>query len=62
MKGGPEMTSSDPLGLRARQNDVLEMGFFFGRLGRERVCVVYESGVELPSDVGGILYVQYKGA
>jgi predicted nucleotide-binding protein len=35
------------------------MGFFFSRLGRERVCVVYESGVELPSDLSGILYVQY---
>src|ERR1700692_4975054 len=23
------------------------------------VCVVYESGVELPSDLSGILYVQY---
>ena len=35
------------------------MGFFLRRLGRERVCVVYESGVELPSDLSGILYVQY---
>jgi predicted nucleotide-binding protein len=45
--------------LRARQNVIFEMGFFFSRLGRERVCVVYESGVELPSDLSGILYVQY---
>jgi Predicted nucleotide-binding protein containing TIR-like domain len=38
-----------------------EMGFFFGSLGRERVCAVYEE-VEKPSDLGGILYVQYDTA
>ena len=42
---------------RARQNVVLELGYFWGRLGRERVCVLYKEGVELPSDMQGILYV-----
>jgi predicted nucleotide-binding protein len=48
-----------PLRARARQNVVFEMGFFFSSLGRDRVCAVYEEGIELPSDLGGILYVQY---
>ena len=47
---------------RARQNVVFEMGFFFGSLGRGKVCGVYEEGVEMPSDLGGILYVQYDVA
>lgn len=51
-----------PLQPRARQNVVFEMGFFFGSLGLERVCAVYEEGVEKPSDLGGILYVQYDTA
>ena len=42
---------------RARQNVVLELGYFWGRLGRERMCVLYKEGVELPSDIHGILYV-----
>ena len=42
---------------RARQNVVLELGYFWGRLGRGRVCVLYKGGVELPSDMQGILYV-----
>ena len=42
---------------RARQNVVFEMGFFFGALGRERVAVLYEEGVELPSDVDGLVYI-----
>jgi predicted nucleotide-binding protein len=40
---------------RARQNVVFEMGFFFGLLGQGRVCAIYDVGVEMPSDLGGIL-------
>jgi predicted nucleotide-binding protein len=36
---------------------VLEMGFFYGRLGRERVAVLYEEGVEIPSDTLGVAYI-----
>ena len=42
---------------RARQNVVFELGFFYGKLGRKRVCVLYEGGIEHPSDVDGIVYV-----
>lgn len=42
---------------RARQNVVLELGFFVGHLGRSHVTVLYEEGVELPSDYLGVLYV-----
>jgi len=42
---------------RARQNVILELGYFMGRLGRSRVCALYDKGVELPSDYQGILYI-----
>jgi predicted nucleotide-binding protein len=42
---------------RARQNVILELGYFLGRLGRPRVCALYESGVEIPSDYQGVLFV-----
>jgi predicted nucleotide-binding protein len=42
---------------RARQNVVLELGFFLGRLGRERVCALYADGVEVPSDYHGVAFV-----
>ena len=35
----------------------MELGYFLGKLGRERVCVLYKEEVELPSDIHGILYV-----
>lgn len=41
---------------RARQNVVFELGFFIGALGRSKVAVLYEDGVELPSDMSGVLY------
>jgi predicted nucleotide-binding protein len=41
---------------RARQNVVLELGYFVGRLGRERVCALKRGDVELPSDFGGVIY------
>ncbi len=43
---------------RARQNVILELGYFLCGLGRERVRILYEEGVELPSDIHGIIYVQ----
>jgi hypothetical protein len=41
---------------RARQNVVLELGYFFAKLSRERVVVLIKDEVELPSDVMGIVY------
>jgi hypothetical protein len=43
--------------LRARQNVVFELGFFFGKLGRDRVAVLYDEGVRRPSDIDGLVYI-----
>jgi predicted nucleotide-binding protein len=57
--GGPIDGESKP---RGRQNVVFEMGYFFGSIGRARVCVLYDPSVELPSDVHGLLYVPFDPA
>lgn len=41
---------------RARQNVVFEAGYFMGKLSRSRVVIIAEHGVELPSDMQGIVY------
>lgn len=46
---------------RARQNVVFELGYFFGRLGRGKVCVL-NAGVEKPSDVDGLVYISYPNS
>lgn len=42
---------------RARQNVIFELGFFIGRLGRQRVCALHKGDVEIPSDFAGVLWV-----
>lgn len=42
---------------RPRQNVIFELGFFLGKLGRERVCALYEAGVEVLSDYSGVIFV-----
>ena len=41
---------------RARQNVVLEAGFFMGKLSREHVVYIAKDGLEMPSDLQGIVY------
>lgn len=42
---------------RARQNVVFEAGMFLGKLGKKRVIVLYEEGIESPGDLGGCVYI-----
>lgn len=44
---------------RARQNVILEIGYFIGRLGKERVRLLKKGEIEIPSDLQGILYENY---
>ena len=41
---------------RARQNVLFETGFFMGKLGRDRVVILADSEVEIPSDLLGVVY------
>jgi predicted nucleotide-binding protein len=58
-RGGLSAPPQKEYTLRPRQNVILELGFFLGRLGRERVCALYQEGVEIPSDYQGVLYVKF---
>lgn len=43
---------------RARQNVILELGYFIGRLGRTNVCALHKGGIDLPSDYQGVVYIE----
>jgi len=51
-----KISDSENEQIRARQNVILEMGYFIGKLDRNRVFPLYERGVELPSDLHGLVY------
>lgn len=42
---------------RARQNVVFETGYFIGKIGRDRVVLIADPDVEIPSDLKGVVYV-----
>ncbi len=44
---------------RARQNVILEWGYFIGKLGRSRVCALKKGEVELPSDIVGLVWTAF---
>lgn len=48
------------LQFRARQNVIFELGYFYGKLGRSKVCCIQNAKVELPSDIKGIAYLSYQ--
>ncbi len=43
---------------RARQNVILELGYFLAHLGQPRVCALISPGLETPSDFDGIVYIR----
>lgn len=45
---------------RARQNVILELGMLIGALGRRNVAVVKTGDIELPSDINGVLYAEFR--
>ncbi len=52
--------ADEDLKLRARQNVILELGYFQGKLERGRVCLLVKGELENPSDLDGLLYIPMK--
>jgi predicted nucleotide-binding protein len=42
---------------RARQNVILELGYFIGLLGRPNACALHRGDIEIPSDYLGVLFI-----
>jgi hypothetical protein len=54
---GDDLTDDEEV--RARENVVHEIGFFQGRYGRRRVCLLHEEGVNIPSNLSGVAYCSF---
>lgn len=55
-EGGRKGQAHSP---RGRQNVIFEMGYFYGILGRRQVSVLLHPDVEKPSDMDGIVYIDF---
>ncbi len=49
-----------PRRFRARQNVWLEVGWFWGTLGFDRLLILVKKNTEIPSDFSGVRYFQYE--
>jgi predicted nucleotide-binding protein len=47
---------------RTRQNVVVELGFFIGAFGPDRVAALVKGGIERPSDFDGVVYIDLDDA
>lgn len=47
---------------RARQNVILELGWFMAKIGRRRVVLLYKGELEIPSDILGIVYYHFTNS
>jgi predicted nucleotide-binding protein len=44
---------------RVRENVMHEIGFFQGRYGRSAVILLHEEGVNMPTNLGGLVYLPF---
>jgi predicted nucleotide-binding protein len=44
---------------QARPNVVFELGWFFSRIGRDRVCILLRRGTKIHSDLDGISRIEF---
>jgi predicted nucleotide-binding protein len=46
--------------LQARPNVIFELGWFYGRVGRKRVCIMLKEGTIIHSDLAGVSRIQFR--
>ena len=44
---------------RVHENVMHEIGFFQGRYGRSRVILLHEDGVNIPTNLAGVVYIPF---
>jgi predicted nucleotide-binding protein len=59
-----DQSGQKPMGqsLRARQNAWLEIGWFWGRLGRDHIMLLVRGDIEVPSDLRGLEFYAYRNS
>jgi len=56
MTGDDDFNGSE---IRARENVLHEIGFFQGRLGLDKIALLHEEGVNIPSNIHGLVYIPF---
>lgn len=56
MTGDDQVTDGQP---RARENVMHEIGYFQGKFGLARVCLLHEEATSIPSNIHGLVYIPF---
>lgn len=56
MTGDDEFETGE---IRARENVLHEIGFFQGKLGLDKIVVLHEESVNIPSNIHGLVYIPF---
>lgn len=58
----PKDANPESAKYRARQNVIFELGYFIGKLGRDKVIALHKKSesFEIPSDYQGVLFISYS--
>lgn len=51
--------NTDEAKWRARQNVIMELGWFMAKLGRQRVVILNQGELEIPSDILGVVCLKF---
>ena len=43
----------------ARPNVIFELGWFYGRLHRDKVCILHKKGTKIHSDLEGVSRIEF---
>ena len=54
-----QVNTPDCDAIQARPNVIFELGWFYGRLGRSRVCILCKRGTSIHSDLSGIVRIEF---
>jgi predicted nucleotide-binding protein len=54
------VTCDDQEYAQARPNVIFELGWFYGRLRRERVAILFKKGAKIHSDLAGISRIEFN--
>ncbi len=57
-----EVKKQDAAYRQARPNVIFEIGWFYGHLGPSRLCILKRAGTEIPSDLGGVVTLEFDKA
>lgn len=54
-----QIAKASEIVVQARPNAIFELGWFYGRLGRSRVCILMKRGTTIHSDLAGIVRIEF---